>query len=70
MGRDDAAETFDVPNDLKILADDWRANSATDPDKITEQKAARNFGAALVHWIKLRDAQRYPRKGHLTDELS
>jgi hypothetical protein len=47
---------FDVPDGLKKLADDWRANSATDPDKITEQKAARDFGAALVHWIKLRDA--------------
>jgi hypothetical protein len=47
---------FDVPEELKKRADDWRANSATDPDKITEQKAARDFGAALVHWIRLRDA--------------
>ena len=47
---------FDIPDDLKKLADDWRANSQTNPDKITEQKAARDFGSALVHWIKLRDA--------------
>jgi hypothetical protein len=47
---------FDIPDELKKLSDEWRANSATDPDKITEQKAARAFGGSLVHWLKLKDA--------------
>ncbi len=46
---------FDIPDDLKQLADHWKANSQTDPDKITEQKAARTFGAALVHRPELPD---------------
>lgn len=47
---------FDIPEDLKVLSDEWRANSKTDPDKITEQQTARAFGGTIVHWLKLKDA--------------
>ena len=47
---------FDIPEDIAKLTDEWRANSATDPDKITEQKASRDFGRSIVHWLKLKNA--------------
>jgi len=49
-------EHFDIPEDTKKLTDEWRANSKTDLDKITEQKASRDLGASIVHWLKLKDA--------------
>jgi hypothetical protein len=47
---------FDLPEHLNREIADWKAASATDPDKITEQAASRDFGKALVHWLKLRAA--------------
>ena len=47
---------FDLPEHLNKEIADWKAASATDPDKITEQAASRDFGKALVHWLKLRAA--------------
>lgn len=49
-------EHFDIPEEIKKLTDEWKANSKTDADKITEQKASRDFGASIVHWLKLKDA--------------
>ena len=39
---------FDLPEHLNKEIADWKAASATDPDKITEQAASRDFGKALV----------------------
>jgi hypothetical protein len=47
---------FDIPDELKKLSDEWRANSRTDADKITEQPASRAFGGSIVHWLKLKDS--------------
>jgi hypothetical protein len=49
-------EHFDIPEETKKLAEEWKANSKTDPDKITEQKASRDFGNSIVHWLRLKDA--------------
>ena len=47
---------FDLPEYLQKEIEDWKATSATDPDKITEQAASRDLGKAIVHWLKLRAA--------------
>ena len=47
---------FVVPEEIKKLTEEWKANSKTDPDKITEQKASRDFGNSIVHWLRLKDA--------------
>ncbi|WP_441229556.1 hypothetical protein AB7828_04970 [Tardiphaga sp. 215_C5_N2_1] len=45
---------FDITPELAKAADEWRAESKIDPDKIEGQKAARDFGALLVNWMKTR----------------
>jgi hypothetical protein len=45
---------FDLPAQLAKAAEDCKAKSKTDPDKMTDQKAAREFGGSGVHWLKLR----------------
>lgn len=47
-------KVFDLPNDLVKLVEDWKTNNKSDPDKMAP--SGRDFGAALVQWIKLRQA--------------
>jgi hypothetical protein len=49
---------FDIPNDLIKLVDDWKAVGRSDLDTRIEHRGDRDFGAALVHWIKLRDVSK------------
>ena len=49
---------FDIPNDLIKLVNDWKADDRSDLDTRIEHRGGRDFGAALIHSIKLRDVSK------------